>query len=373
MEWKVKYINYPKHFNNHKKEYMGIIQETLENGDLMMREQLRAFERNLARFCGTKYAVGVSNCTDALYLSLYAAGIGPGDEVITVSHTFVATVAVIHHLGAKPVLVDIRDDHDMNVDLVEKAITSRTKAIVPVQLNGRICSRMDELMKIARKHRLLVIEDSAQALGATYKGRKAGSFGLAGCFSFYPAKLLGAFGDGGAVITNSRDFAESILLLRNHGRGHSEIERWGFNCRMDNLHAALLDFKLKQLPSWIKRRRQIAALYDRLMTDIPELRLPPPPGADKDHFDVFQNYEIEAERHDNLVKYLHKKRIEIMIPWGGKPVHQFRALGFHRVKLPRTDELFKKALMLPMYPELEDKHIKYVAKSIKEFYNKRKN
>ena len=370
MEWKVKYINYPKHFQNHKKYYLKIIQETLEKGDLILREQLRSFEQNFAKFCGTKYAIGVSNCTDALFLSLYAAGIQPGDEVITVSHTFVATAAVIHQLGAKPVLVDIRDDHNMNVNLIEKVITSRTKAIVPVQLNGRICSQMDELMKIARKHRLLVIEDSAQALGASYKNKKAGSFGLAGCFSFYPAKLLGAFGDGGAVVTNNKDFANSIFLLRNHGRGQNDIERWGFNCRMDNLHAAVLDFKLSLLPDWIKRRRQIARLYDNLLSDTPELRLPPPPGEDKNHFDVFQNYEIEAEKRDNLVNHLRKKQIEVMIPWGGKTVHQFRALGFHGVKLPRTDEFIRKALMLPMYAELEDAHVKYVAKTIKEFYRK---
>ena len=299
---------------------------------------------------------------------LHAAGVRPGDEVITVSHTFVATVAVVHHLGATPVLIDIAGDHNMDVDLIERAISPRTKAIVPVHLNGRICSGMDRLVDIAKKHGLTIIEDAAQALGAHYKGKKAGSFGLAGCFSFYPAKLLGAFGDGGAVVTDSEEFAEEIKTLRNHGRSKgTDIERWSFNCRMDTLHAAILDYKLAQLPAWLVRRREIAAIYNEKLSDIKGVKLPPPPVDGEDHFDVFQNYEIEAERRDELVRHLNSEGIEVMISWGGKGVHQHEALGLTFI-LPRTEELFKKVLMLPMFPELKDSQVEYVAGAVKKFY-----
>lgn len=370
MDWKVRYINYPKHYSNNEKEYLAIITEILSKGDLILREQLNEFEQNLAIFCGTKYAVGLSNCTDSLFLAYYAAGIRPGDEVITVSHTFVATAASIHHLGAKPVLIDIADDHNMNIDLVEQAVTPRTKAIVPVHLNGRICTGMDRLVEIAKKHNLIIIEDAAQALGGYLKDKKAGGVGLGGCFSFYPAKLLGAFGDGGAIVTDDEGFANAIKLLRNHGRGpDGEILRWGFNCRMDNLHAAILDFKLKLLPGWIERRRAIAKRYDDILLGIKELELPHPPRENDDRYDVFQNYEIEADRRDELVKYLNSRGIEVMLPWGGKGIHQFTALGLNSHKLPRTEKLFKKALMIPMYPELEDHQVEYVANAIGEFYN----
>ncbi len=369
MGWKVRYVDYPKQFMNFEREYLEITWEVLSKGDLVLREQLSTFESNLASFCGTKYAIGVSNCTDALYLSLYAAGIRPGDEVITVSHTFVATVAAIHHLGARPVLVDVSDDHNMNIDLVEQVITNKTKAIIPVHLNGRICSNLDKLVEIADKYNLFIIEDAAQALGASYKDKKAGSFGLAGCFSFYPAKLLGAFGDGGAVVTDSEEFAHMMKLLRNHGRGYgNEILRWGFNCRMDNLHAAILDFKLKQLPQWIERRREIASMYNELLSEVENLRLPPPPQDDGIHHDVFQNYEIEAEMRNDLVQYLNNKGIEVMLSWGGKGVHQFTALGLNNYDLPRTEELFDRVLMVPMYPELENREVEYVANAIRGFY-----
>src|SRR6266568_1813228 len=207
MEWRVKFVDYPAQFRRQEPEIMATIKTVLERGDLMLRQQLRDFEDHLAAFVGTKFCVGTSNCTDALHLTLRAAGIGPGDEVITVSHTFVATAAAIHHAGATPVLVDIGADHNLDADRIEPAITPRTKAIVPVHLNGRLCD-MEKVMAIAARRRLLVIEDSAQALGASQNGRKGGAWGLAGCFSFYPAKTLGAFGDAGALTTNDQGLFE---------------------------------------------------------------------------------------------------------------------------------------------------------------------
>jgi len=369
MDWKVRFFDYPMQFKIHEKEYMEIIKDTLSRGAYILSEDLKRFEENLAKSVGTKHAVGVGNCTDALLLSLHAAGIGHEDEVITVSHTFVATVEVIKFLGAIPIFVDITDDHNMNVDFVETAITPNTKAIIPVQLNGRICTHMDKLVHIAIKHNIILIEDSAQALGAQYKGKGAGTFGLSGCFSFYPAKLLGTFGDAGAIVTDDPEFAEKVRMLRNHGRGKgTDINVWGLNCRMDNVHAAILNFKLKRLPDWIKRRREIAGMYHNELSGIKELVLPPPPADDGEHYDVFQNYEIEAEKRDKLIAYLKENGIEAVVQWGGKAVHQFEALGLNHMKLPRTEQLFRKALMLPMYPELKDEQIKYIIHKIKDFY-----
>lgn len=368
MEWKVRYIDYPGQFRKMETEIMHTIKEVLERGDLMLRQQLRDFESHLATFVGTKYAVGLSNCTDALRLTLQAAGVSPGDEVITVSHTFVATAAAIHYIGASPVLVDVGDDHNMNIDLVEQALTPRTKAILPVHLNGRLCD-MSRLMVLAEKHGLLVIEDSAQALGASFQGRKGGSIGLAGCFSFYPAKLLGAFGDAGAMVTHSEDLAEKVRFLRDHGRMPSgEVAGWSFNCRLDNLQAALLDLKLRRIPEWIDRRRELARLYHEQLAGISHILLPPPPLSDGLWFDVFQNYEIEADDRDGLVARLHEAGVEVMIPWGGKGIHQFKALGLGHFRLPRTDHLFKKVLMLPLHTELEDGQAEYVCNVIRNFY-----
>jgi len=369
VQWRVRFFDYPLQFRIQEAEYTGIIREVLSRGAFILGEDLERFEKNFAEFIGSRFAVGVSCCTDAMLLSLYAAGVGPGDEVISVSHTFVATIEVIRFLGAEPVLVDISGDHNMDVDLVESAVTQKTKAIIPVQLNGRVCSRMDKLVDIAEKHGLVIIEDSAQAIGAAYRGRGAGTFGLAGCFSFYPAKLLGAFGDAGAVVTDDEAFAEKIRMLRNHGRGKgTDITFWGLNCRMDNLHAAILDFKLTRLGGRIKRRREIARLYHEGLSGLDELKLPPPPVDNDEHYDVFQNYEIEAERRDTLMSYLRENGIETAIQWGGKAVHQFKTLGLDGVNLPRTEELFRRALLLPLYPELADEQVLYVVRKIREFY-----
>ncbi len=371
MDWKVRFIDYPQQFKKMEGEIMGTLRVVLSQGDLMLRQQLRDFEENLAAFVGTRYAIGVSNCTDALHLTLRAAGVGPGDEVITVAHTFVATVAAIHHAGALPVLVDIGEDHNMDVTRVEEAVSSRTKAIMPVHLNGRLCD-MGMLMKVAKKHELIVIEDSAQALGASLNGRHGGTFGLAGCFSFYPAKLLGAFGDAGAVVTSSEDIAERLRLLRNHGRTQDgDVAEWSFNCRMDNLHAAILDRKLKKLPEWIARRREIALLYHSELAGIPAVRLPPSPCEGEAYYDTFQNFEVEARDRDQLVVYLRERGVETLIPWGGKGVHQFKSLGLSSFRLPRTDQLLRDALMLPMHTELTDGQVGYVCESLREFYVRR--
>ena len=371
MEYKVPFVNYPEHYRRIWDEVMEAITEALSKGDLILRDQLKQFEENIASFVGVKHAVGVNSGTDALFLSLKAAGVGQGDEVITVSHTFVATVSVIVQCGAKPILVDIGEDMNMDVNQVKKAITPRTKAIIPVYLNGWMCD-MEKLMGIANEHDLLIIEDAAQALGATFDGKKAGSFGLTGCFSFYPAKMLGAAGDGGAVVTNDEEIAEKIRLFRDHGyqRSTGDLLCYGFNSRLDNLQAAILDVKLKHLPEWIKRRRELASLYHQGLSDLQELKLPPPPRSNDRFFDVYQNYVIRAKERDRLVTYLRKESIEILVSWP-KPMHHHEALGLKHFHLPKTEQISDEVISLPMYPELSDEQVEIVIRSIYDFYKSR--
>jgi len=362
-------VAYKKQYRDLKQEIDTAIERVLEKGDLILRQDVDDFEQNLAQFTGVKYAVALNSGTDALFLSLLAAGIGKGDEVITVSHTFIASIFTIVHVGAKPVLVDVKDDFLMNVDELEKAITPNTKAIIPVYLNGRMPD-MERIMEIAQKHNLIVIEDSAQALGAEYKGKKAGSIGLTGCFSFYPAKILGCFGDGGAITTNSKEIADKIRLLRDHGQEtKTKIVCYGWNSRLDNLQAAVLNIKIKHLPEWIKKRREIADMYNNGLKDIKEIKLAPA-SQDISHFDVFQNYVLRAEQRDKLFGFLKEKEVETLIK-DPIPNHWQKGLNLSHFKLPKTEELSKEVISLPMYPELTDEQVEYVINCVKEYYVKK--
>jgi dTDP-4-amino-4,6-dideoxygalactose transaminase len=370
--YKVPFVNYPEHYRRIWAEVMEAIKEALSKGDLILRDQLGQFEENVASFVGVKHAVGVNSGTDALFLSLKAAGVGRrGDEVITVAHTFVATVSAIVYCGAKPILLDIGEDMNMDTEQVEQVITPRTKAIIPVHLNGRMCD-MEKLMAIANEHDLIVIEDAAQALGATFNRKGAGSFGLTGCFSFYPAKMLGAAGDGGIAVTNDEEIAEKIRLLRDHGyqRSTGEMLCYGYNSRLDNVQAAILDVKLKYLPEGIKRRRELAELYHRGLSDLQELKLPPPPLSNDRFFDVYQNYVIRAKERDRLVAHLEESGIEILVSWS-KPMHHHDALGLKHFYLPKTEQISNDVLSLPMYPELSDEQVEYAIGAIHKFYERR--
>lgn len=361
----VPFIDYPKHYRALKKEIDRSIVNVLSRGELILREEVTAFEKRMARFLGVKYAVGVNSCTDALMLSLRAAGIGQGNEVITVSHTFVASIAAIAHTGAHPILVDIADDYLMDPLQLGKAITKNTRAIIPVHLNGRVC-QMDALTHIARKHKLLVIEDAAQALGATYKGKKAGSWGLTGCFSFYPAKLLGACGDAGLVATNNKAIYEKIKLYRDHGRKTKDtITTFGVTSRLDNLQAAILNVKFPHIKSWIAKRQKLAKLYDNELKNVPAITLPPSP--DSTHSDVYQNYVIRAKNRDALKEYLTQRGIETIVS-NPIPVHKQRGLGLSHFTLPKTELFAKEVISLPLIPELDEQQIIYVINAIKSFY-----
>ncbi len=367
MVYRVPFVNYPLQYKNLEKEIDGALKDVLNRGDLILRSDVEAFEKRLADFLGLKYAVGVNSGTDALIFALRAAGIEPGDEVITVSHTFVASIAAIVHVGAKPVLVDVREDFNIDVDKIEGAITEKTKAILPVHLNGRVCE-MSRLMETAQKHNLIVIEDAAQALGAKFEGKMAGVFGLASCYSFYPAKLLGTVGDGGAVATNSEEVAEKVRLYRNHGqKTKTEIVCYGETSRLHNIQAAILNVKFKYLPEWIERKREIAKIYDQGLAGLSGLELPPAPDSDPKYFDTFQNYVLKAQKRDELAEFLKEKGVEPLIK---DPVacHQHPALGLSHFQLLYTEQLAKEVISLPIYPELTKEQVDYVIACLKEFY-----
>ncbi len=367
MAYKVRFVNYPRQYQQHKKEFDGVFEEIMSGGDFILRKHLEGFEKRIAEYVGTKYAIGVNTGTDALYLSARALGFGSGDEVITVAHTFVATVGAIVQCGATPVLIDIRDDFNMDVNQIEAAITSKTKGIIPVHLNGHACD-MDKMMKIAQKYHLKVIEDSAQALGAKFKGKRCASFGETGIFSFYPAKVLGTAGDGGLVCTNDDGLARKIKAFRDNGRVESVdvVECFGWCTRLDNLHAALLNMKFNHFEPWIQRRREVAKMYDGGLSDIPELVLPP--RSSSDYFDVYQNYVIRTEQRDKLLAHLQKSGVEVLVSWR-VPMHKQKALGLNRFKLPMTERISAEVISLPMYPELTDGEVEFVIEAVKNFFH----
>lgn len=369
MGYRVPFVDPRTHYQRLKAEIDAAIVECLSRGDLIYRQQLRDFEEKLAAFVGVKYAVGVNSGYHALHFALLGAGIGPGDEVITVAHTFVATVSAIVHCGAKPVLVDVREDYNMDPDALDRAITPRTKAILPVHLNGRVCD-MDRIMAVADRHGLLVIEDAAQALGATFKGRRAGSFGVAGCFSFYPFKVLGGFGDGGALVTNDPKIARMASLLRYNGedRETGEYHYHGYTALLDNVQAAVLSVKLRYLPEWIEHRRKTAALYHEGLRGIPGLRLPPFDGDG--YFDIFQNYVIQTEQRDALRAYLKERGVETLVHWP-KPMWEHKGLGLEDPGLPVTERLCREVVSLPMSAETTEEHVKTTVRCIRDFFRSR--
>lgn len=366
MTYRVPFVNPREHYRRYKNEIDFAISDTLSKGDLVLRQQLRDFERNLAEFVGTKYAVGVNSCYHALYFSLLAAGIGQGDEVITVAHTFVATISAIVHTGATPVLVDVREDFNMDPDSFEAAITPRTKAVIPVHLNGRVCE-MDRVMEIANRHRLAVVEDAAQALGATFEGQGAGSFGRSGCFSFYPFKALGGLGDGGAVTTDDAELARMVTLLRFNGedRETGEYHYHGQTALLDNVQAAVLDVKLRHLPEWIKHRRSIASLYTERLQHESQLQLPD--FSDTRYYDSYQNYVIRTPHRDELRRHLRSQGVETLVHWD-KPVWEHRALNLPTLALPQTQEICRQAISLPMSAETTVEEAEITAGSIREFF-----
>ena len=372
MKYKVPFVDFPAHYHRRlEEEILATVRDVLLRGDFVLRGDLQRFEDNMTSLLGARHVVGVGSGTDALNLALRAVGLGPDDEVITVTFTCMATISAIVHCGATPVLIDIRDDYNMDVEQVEAAISPRTRAILPVHLNGRSCD-MKRLMDIAAKHDLMVIEDAAQAIGASFDGQKVGTFGLAGCFSVYPMKMFGATGDGGFVTTNDDAVDKRLRNLRDLGqdRETGDILYHGFSSRLDNIQAAILNVKLKYLPQWIARRREVAALYHKGLSAQPYLKLPPPPD-DGAYFDVFQNYVVRAQERDRLVSYLEEHGIEVLTSWYlSKPLGHHKALNLGHFHLPNTEQFAREAISLPLNSEINDEQVEYVIQSILNFYQR---
>ncbi|MDA1018076.1 MAG: DegT/DnrJ/EryC1/StrS family aminotransferase [Planctomycetota bacterium] len=362
----IPFFNYPHVFKQYEDEVLDCISDVGRRGAFILQRDLEEFERNLAEFSGEKFALGVANGTDALIIALRAAGIGEGDEVIFSSHTYVATAAAIHFVGGIPVPVECGADHMIDPDAVRAAITPRTCAIMPTQLNGRTCD-MQAIQEIADENGLLVFEDAAQALGSKFQGRCAGTFGIAGTISFYPAKTLGSLGDGGAIFTNDESLFDWMYAYRDHGRNQDgDVIGWGLNSRLDNLQAAILNVKLKHYADDLQRRRELAGIYQDQLGSVDELHLPPAPDADAEHFDVFQNYEIESDNRDNLQTFLKAGGVGTIVQWGGKVVHQL-GLGVEG-SLPFTERMISRSLLLPMHTALTDDEVGFVCKRIKAFH-----
>lgn len=349
-----------------KGEIDSAIAEVLATTQFILGPKVEAFEADFANYCQSRFAFGVNSGTSALHLALLAAGVGPGDEVITVSYTFVATVAGILYTGAKPVFVDI-DPLTCNIDpaKIEESITPRTKVIMPVHLYGT-CADMDPILEIARRRNLLVIEDAAQAVGAEYKGQRAGSMGDLACFSFYPGKNLGACGEAGAVVTSNEKYVEIIKQLRDQGQSAKYLhERVGYNFRMEAIQGAVLGVKLRHLNDWTAERRRHAKAYSEALLDS-GLRLLHEPAACKSVYHIFPLF---TERRDELREYLYANGISTGVHYP-IPVHMqkgFNNLGFNEGDLPETEHVCREVMSLPMYPELTAETVKQISESVRDF------
>jgi len=346
----VPFVDPGKSYKTIKEEIDTVFFECLSKGDLINCDQLKSFENNLAKFVGTKFAVGLNSGYDALHLSLRAAGIGLGDEVIVPAHTFVASCSAIVNVGAEPVLVDVAKDFNIAVDKIEEAITSKTKAIMPVYLNGFMAD-MPRIKSIAENHSLIIVEDACQSLGSSIDGKGAGSWGLTGCWRFFPFKILGGYGDGGAITTNDPNVALYATRMRYNGedRETGEYHGHGFTCLLDNIQAAFLDVKLRYLPDWIKRRKLIAERYREALSDIPDLLLPHYNRPGFDH--VYQNYVVRSKQGDKFSDYLKKKGIEVLTQFR-KPYYKHEALHLKDTGFPETEALSKEVCSLPMNVEI---------------------
>ncbi len=365
----MKFFDTTTQYKNIKSAINAAITRVIKSGVFIGGPEVENCEAAIARYCGSKYAIALNSGTDALTLSLKALGIGAGDEVITTPFTFIATAASIVNAGATPIFVDI-DAQSVNIDpkKIEAKITKKTKAIMPVHLFG-MTANMDAIMAIAKKHNLSVVEDAAQAIGAIDHGRKAGSIGDVGCFSFFPSKTLGAYGDGGMAITNNETLAAQIKLLRSHGS--SPKEKYtnliiGTNSRLDALQAAILNVKIKYLDRWITKRQQLAAYYNRELSGIQEITTP---SVDVGRTHTYHQYTIRATQRDELKKYLEVAGIPTMIYYP-TPLHEQLALQkiAGNEQCPVAETVAHEVLSLPLYPELKRIDQQKIINAIKRFY-----
>lgn len=352
-----------------REEVLKAVEGVLEGGRYILGPEVKALEEEVAALCGAAHGVGVANGTDALVLTLDALGIGPGDEVITTPFTFFATAESVSRVGATPVFVDIDPvTYNLDVSQLRERITPRTKAILPVHIFGQPAD-MDEVMEVARQHDLLVVEDACQAIGAEYRGRKVGSLGHAACFSFFPTKNLGGYGDGGMVVTDDDSLARKLRSLRVHGRTPTSKyinTRIGYNSRLDELQAAVLRVKLRRLEEWNEARRRKARLYNELLRDVPVET--PVEAAERSH--IYHLYIIQTEEREALIDYLKQNGVATGVYYP-IPLHLqevYRSLGYGEGSLPRVEKAAKRTLALPLYPEMPEDKVRYVAEVVRRFF-----
>jgi dTDP-4-amino-4,6-dideoxygalactose transaminase len=347
------------------------LERVVRGGNFILGPEVAAFEQEFARYCGRDSGIGVSSGTDAIFAALRALGVGDGDEVATAANTYIATFDAISMCGATPVPVDVEPDYfNIDPDRLAAAITPRTKAVVPVHLFGQ-AAEMDAVMRIARENNLPVVEDAAQAHGALYEGRKCGSFGVMACFSFYPAKNLGAFGDGGMVVTDDAALSRELRLLRNYGQQDKNVhEEIGFNLRLDEIQAAILRIKLRELDERNDLRRNAAELYRERLADIPQVRPPAERGADSTH--IYHLFVIRCEERDRLREFLAENGIGTGIHYPTPPHLQpaYRGLGYSMGDFPVSEMLGDEILSLPMFPGLAAAEVDFVCDLIGSFYER---
>jgi dTDP-4-amino-4,6-dideoxygalactose transaminase len=365
----VRYVDLAGQHRPLKAEILDAVGRVLDHGRFILGPEVEELERRFADLCGARFAVGVNSGTDALVLALRALGLGPGDEVITVPNSFIATTAAIRLAGARPVLVDVGDDGNLDPEKIESALGPRTRAILPVHLTGRPAD-MDPILEIARSSGLPVVEDCAQAVLAEYRGRRVGSFGRMGCFSFHPLKTLNCCGDGGILTTDDGELDRRLRVLRNLGLETREnCVAWSGNSRLDTLEAAILLVKLRRVEGWTEKRRAHARYYREALRDIPGLRTPEERSHEKA---VYHTFVIRAERRDELRQHLAENGVETAIHYP-LPIHLQSAaaeLGYGPGSFPEAEEQARSILSLPIYPELEQADLEHVAAAIRRFYGK---
>lgn len=367
---KVPYVDLAAQNAPIKDKLLSAVGHVLDRGHFILGEEVTEFEEHFARLCGANFAIGVHSGTDALILAFKALNIGPGDEVITVPNAYISAVSSIVYVGARPVFVDVGDDYNMDPTLIERAITSRTKAILPVHLTGRPAD-MTAISIIAQKHQLSVVEDCAQAVTAAINGKKVGSFGKIGCFSLHPLKTLNACGDGGVVVTDDPQICERIKILRNNGF-HSQYECAVFsnNSRLDSLQAAMLLVKMEYLEEWTKKRRKNAQYYQNALRNIPQVQIPQDkPGECA----VYHTFVIQADQRDELQKFLTDRGIgtKIHYPIAIHLQEAAKDLGHKEGDFPVTEKQVKHILSLPVHSDLNQEQLEYVVNSIQEFYEEK--
>ena len=364
----IPFVDLKAQYHSIKEEIDTAIARVLESSQFVLGDEVAAFEEEFADYCNTRYGIAVNSGTSALHLALLATGIGPGDEVITVPFTFVATVAAIRYTGAQPVFVDIEPrSYAMNVNQLEGAITERTKAILPVHLYGQPAD-MDPILEIARRNGLIVIEDAAQAHGAEYKGQRVGSIGELGCFSFYPGKNLGAYGEGGMVVTNIPEYARTICMLRDWGqeRKYHHVLK-GYNYRMEGIQGAILRVKLRHLEAWTEARRAHAVRYNELLAKCGVQT----PEEMSYACHVYHIYAIRTSQREALQQTLHTQGIHTGIHYP-IPVHLQKAhadLGYRSGDFPCSEQAASEVLSLPMFAEISDEQIRIVSTAVREGLN----